>query len=223
MRSATWALLVFVSFPALAWAGMPTVRLTEVARVRLENISFFLMLFFLSAWLIQLLWNYLGRDWTFLPRLRYPAALGIVTLWSLLFVLVLTMISGARELMTPGAWEPKGATYRLAGAEREAELRRARHAQLEKLRDALWDHAFKHEGKFPPTLESDAVSAALSRMPDPSLAPYVYIGGGRSSDAIPVVFEPDVFGRERYVLYADGSIRQADLDSILAALPPEKR
>jgi hypothetical protein len=30
-----------------------------------------------------------------------------------LFLLVLTMISGARELMTPGAWEKKGFTYQL--------------------------------------------------------------------------------------------------------------
>jgi hypothetical protein len=36
-----------------------------------------------------------------------------VTLWGLLFLLILTMISGARELMTPGAWEKHGSTYRL--------------------------------------------------------------------------------------------------------------
>ena len=36
-----------------------------------------------------------------------------VVLWGLLFMLVLTMISGARELLTPGAWEKKGATYQL--------------------------------------------------------------------------------------------------------------
>ncbi len=36
-------------------------------------------------------------------------------IWGLLFVLVLTMISGARELMTPGAWEKEGFTYVLAG------------------------------------------------------------------------------------------------------------
>ena len=28
--------------------------------------------------------------------------------------IVLTMISGARELMTPGAWERNGVTYRLS-------------------------------------------------------------------------------------------------------------
>ena len=66
-----------------------------------------------SAGLIQLLWNSLRKSFTRLPRLNYPRAIGLVVLWGLLFIVVLTMISGARELMTPGAWEKQGATYRL--------------------------------------------------------------------------------------------------------------
>src|SRR5271170_7855407 len=96
------------------FAGMPSFHLTDVAKLRLENISFFLAGFLLSAFFIKLLWNYLAADWTFLPRLSFGKALGLAALWGLLFVLVLTMISGARELMTPGAWEKKGATYQLA-------------------------------------------------------------------------------------------------------------
>ena len=75
--------------------------------------SFFLMGFFLSALGVQKLWNILQRDWTALPRLSYGKALSLVLLWGLLFVLILTMISGARELMTPGAWKNDGVTYRL--------------------------------------------------------------------------------------------------------------
>ena len=52
-------------------------------------------------------------DFTRLPRLTYGKSIAIVALWGLLFILVLTMISGARELMTPGAWEQHGATFRL--------------------------------------------------------------------------------------------------------------
>src|SRR5687767_15469398 len=85
--------------PANAFAGMPSITLTDVARIRLENISFFLAGFLVSAWLVKLVWNYLGRDWTFLPRLSYGKALGLMTLWSLLFILVLTMICGAGEWM----------------------------------------------------------------------------------------------------------------------------
>ena len=59
------------------------------------------------------LWNRLRRDLPRLPRLSYKMSVTLVGLWGLLFILVLTMISGARELMTPGAWEPNGATYKL--------------------------------------------------------------------------------------------------------------
>jgi uncharacterized membrane protein len=95
-------------------AGMPSISLTDIARMRLENLSFFLAGFLLSAWFLKLLWNYVARDFTALPRLSYRRALAVAALWGLLFILVLTMISGARELMTPGAWEKTGATYKLA-------------------------------------------------------------------------------------------------------------
>ena len=99
-----------------AWAGMPSPIgvLREVARLRIENLSFFLMGFFASAFGVQKLWNVLQTDWPKLPRLTYGKALALVTLWGLLFILILTMISGARELMTPGAWKTEGVTYRLS-------------------------------------------------------------------------------------------------------------
>jgi len=100
----------------VAEAGMPSVQytITEAAKMRLETMSFFLAGFFLAAYFIMLLWNYLAKDFIILPRLSYGKALALVTLWGLLFILVLTMISGARELMTPGAWEKNGITSKLA-------------------------------------------------------------------------------------------------------------
>jgi hypothetical protein len=67
-----------------------------------------------AALVVQLAWNFARRDFDRLPRLSYPRALSVVVLWGLLFIVVLTMISGARELMTPGAWQKKGWTYELA-------------------------------------------------------------------------------------------------------------
>lgn len=99
--------------PTIAAAGMPSVSFTEVSRLRIEVISFFLVGLLLSAGALQLIWYWLRRDFTWLPRLGYFGSLGIVVLWGLLFVVVLTMISGARELMTPGAWDKDGATYKL--------------------------------------------------------------------------------------------------------------
>lgn len=95
----------------------PPVRLAELARLRLETISFFLLVLFLSALGVKWVWNSLRGDFPRLPRLSYGKALGLVGLWGLLFVVVLAMISGARELMTPGAWERKEGevTYKLKG------------------------------------------------------------------------------------------------------------
>lgn len=98
---------------APAHAGMPSFDLNDIAKARLDTISFFIVLLLVLALVVKGLWNYLGRDFAKLPRMTYPKALTAVTLWGLLFLLVLTMISGARELMTPGAWEKQGATYRL--------------------------------------------------------------------------------------------------------------
>src|SRR5437667_12653416 len=77
--------------PAPAHAGMPTILLTDMARMRIQTISFFLIGLLLSSGLIQWVWNSLGKDFAILPRLTYGKALGVVTLWGLLFVVVLTM------------------------------------------------------------------------------------------------------------------------------------
>ena len=87
--------------------------LTDIGRMRLEAISFFLLIWFIAAFFIKLLWNQLAGVFTKLPRLKFKHAMALTFLWGMLFVLVLTMISGARELLTPGAWEKKGATYQL--------------------------------------------------------------------------------------------------------------
>jgi hypothetical protein len=88
-------------------------RLSETGAARLQAISFFLVALALVALAVMGLWNYLRRDFANLPRLTFGKAVAVVVAWGLLFVVVLTMISGARELMTPGAWKKQGATYQL--------------------------------------------------------------------------------------------------------------
>ena len=102
-----------------AFAGMAgPVTLREVAKLRLQSLSFFLMVLLVSAAVIRWIWNSLRKDFSRLPHLTYLKSLGLVLLWGLLFVLVLAMISGARELLTPGAWDRNGATYRLNEGEK---------------------------------------------------------------------------------------------------------
>ena len=111
------ALVLVVSQDVFAgMAGAITLR--EVAKLRLQSLSFFIMVLLVSAVVISLIWNSLRKDFTRLPHLSYFKALGLVLLWGLLFVLVLAMISGARELLTPGAWDRQGATYRLNEGEK---------------------------------------------------------------------------------------------------------
>ncbi len=104
--------------PAVALAGMPSTfdlfDLSDWAAARFETISFFVALFLLLAVVLRLLWNFLARDFTTLPVLTFRRALAAVLLLSLLLAVVLTMIAGARELLTPGAWQKQGHSYRLS-------------------------------------------------------------------------------------------------------------
>jgi hypothetical protein len=120
------------------------------------------------------------------------------------------MISGARELMTPGAWEKNGITYRLkekpqpAPADEPTEA--SRTEQLRKLYDALKLYADAHEGKYPDRNTSD-VPGERWQVPDPSGMSYVYVGGlGTLSGMRPLAYEPEVFGGDRMVLLANGVI-----------------
>lgn len=115
-----WILAAVVPAPLVA--GMPYVppqnvirslRFTDPAEMRLQEISFFLMALLLCAGLIRWLWNWLAQDIRWMPPLTFGKAIGLVVLWGLLFWFVLNLIAGARELMTPGAWQHRGATYEL--------------------------------------------------------------------------------------------------------------
>jgi len=97
-----------------AWAGMPSaLTLTKIGQFRFEALSFFIFVFLLVSLFFQKLWNYLRNDFPKLPMLSYRRSLGFVLAWALVFNIVLAMVSGARELMTPGAWETSGSTYKL--------------------------------------------------------------------------------------------------------------
>lgn len=223
LRSLWIAVLLWAAFPALLQAGMPTIQLNDIPRMRLQSISFFLAGLLLSSLFIQLLWNRLGRDFVALPRLTYAKALGVVGLWGLLFVLVLTMISGARELMTPGAWKKEGLTYKLAStpvptpADEAQDLERIN--QLNALRGALWEYAGSHDRLFPPSRESSGLSTEKWQVPDPSRQRYVYIGGLTADEGTrPLAYEPEVYGARRYVLRTDGSIQSMDYGEIIQAL-----
>lgn len=168
------------------------------------------------------LWNALRRDFARLPRLTYGKSVALVTLWSMLFLLVLTMISGARELMTPGAWEKNGATYKLAqrDAGHRAPTDSQRREHLQRLKTALWAYAAAHGGAFPLGDADSAISPHAWETPDASRARYAYVPGRKANVGSELVaYEPTVFDAPRLALTSDGQIRSMrddDLHSMLA-------
>ncbi|MBM7112776.1 hypothetical protein [Archangium primigenium] len=203
-------------------AGMPFFHLTDLSQARLESVSFFLVLFLLVTLGVKALWNRLGRDVPRLPRLGFGAALALVFLWALGFQLVLSMIAGGRELMTPGAWEKTGTTYTLTreGPPAEGELaREARRQRLEELREALWVHAARNGQAFPASDLSPELPEARWRVVGASGLHFIYVGGQKADGPrAPLAYEPGLFGPTRWVLFTDGDIRAVPIEEIHAAL-----
>ena len=52
-----------------------------------------------------------------MPRISYGKSLALVVIWGLLFLVVLTMIAAAREMMTPGTWQKQGLLYKLPASQ----------------------------------------------------------------------------------------------------------
>jgi hypothetical protein len=209
----------------VALAGMPSITLSDLARMRLQTISFFLLGLLLSAWAVRLIWNGLARDIPRMPRLSFGRALALVALWGLLFVLVLTMISGARELMTPGAWEKDGFTYKLANPSQgpgDGDDDEARRQGLDRLRVALWTHARGHDSRFPLDEESAMIPEEAWRVPGRSGMRYRYLPGRVADEGQHVLaIEPAIFGEEQLVLLTDGRIVSMTPAELSRSIPGE--
>ncbi|QJE96717.1 hypothetical protein [Luteolibacter luteus] len=196
---------LYLAATSQASAGMTVITLTDMARARLDALSFFLFAFFLVSWGVKLLWNYLAKTFTALPVLNYRKALGVVTISGLLFYVVLTMISGARELLTPGAWEKQGVGYRTREGGVAYLSKEERREALRDLQGAIWAYAEEHEGKAPAGPLVEGIEPQLWRFKGGGLyclMPEVRPGGGRQV----LVYEPSTAGGRRFVLLADGTI-----------------
>ncbi len=182
---------------------------------QLQAISFFLAVLLATAGIVQLLWRSLRTGIGSLPALSYGRALSLVVLWGLLFVVVLTMISGARELMTPGAWRKQGWTYTLAEAPPARDSGGARQRALEQLRFALWQYAALHQGQFPPEGER-SIDASLWDIPGWPGQRFQYVSGRTCNELGQLlVFEPELDGDQRQVLLTNGvlgTMRSAELE-----------
>ena len=219
---------MILAAPVAASAGMPSFRLTDIAEARIQTISFFLLLFFLAALAVMGLWNVLRRDFVRLPRLTFRKSLVLTGVWGLLFILVLTMISGARELMTPGAWVKDGVTYKLkkSGDDGGVALKvwqdasAQRRTRLETLRAALLAYAQQHNGTFPPDERAPEISAATWETADLSRARFGYVPGlcTTAPPSALIAYEPPISATGHLVLFVDGRIEELSAASLRIAL-----
>ncbi len=232
IRAVLTATLLLLSRPIAVFAGMPAPLPTDVERYlvwrvndsilgRVQAISFFLLTLLVCTAVVRWLWNSLQKDFPSLPRLSYGKALAGILLWGLLFIVVLTMISGARELMTPGAWQKQGFTYRLASqstSAAEASPLEMRRQHLERLRTALWHFAATHNGHFPLESEKVLIPAELWTVPEAGGMRYLYVPGQSASEtAALLVYEPELDSEHRFVLQTNGDIaimRSAQIESL---------
>lgn len=227
-RLLLFAIAGLVVRPHPLQAGMPSIDLTDVAKLRVDAISFFLLLGFLSALGVKLIWNSFRKEFPNLPRLTYGKALGLTTLWGLLFLIVLTMISGARELMTPGAWVKQGYTYQLASNSKlspeeteVAQLRQQRESRINNLARALLAHAASHGGEYPEKAEE--IPEGLWRTDDSTNARYEYTPDLSTNDKEKIlVYEPAIYGDKRFILQADGQILEEEWKAELTKSNGEK-
>lgn len=143
---------------------LPQIRsLSPWFDARLQTLSFFLVALFVIAIVVRWMWNLLRRDWPKLPEMTYRGAFVTTGLWALLSIVVLTMISGARELMTPGAWKQHGWTYQLndktstaslTHPDMELVIRMNKRYEGMKLFEAWVQKYAKEHGKYPDASEA---------------------------------------------------------------------
>lgn len=200
--------------PTTASAGMPSFTLTDLTKARLEVISFFLVAMLLLAWGFKAAWNVLARDVDRLPRLRYRSALGLMVVAGLLLGLILSMITGARELMTPGAWTKVGATHQLnfADASPKQWVEATRRQGIERVHSALTTYALGNDGLLPTDRFADGIDPWTWRVPGPHPGLYAYHPppfpvelGDPVLERWLLAWEPDHFGDKRLVLLGNGS------------------
>ncbi len=207
----------------------PFVHRVNGVELRLQAISFFVFALLLCTAIVWGLWNFLRRDLQWLPRLSFGKTLVGVVLWGLMFFIVMAMISGARELMTPGAWKPNGFTYKLnapappvtnapaaVNAAAGEQLLEPRRKHLEELRQTLWHFAATHDGRFPSGDDLEEIPKDRWQIPGWAGFRYLYANGLKAGDKTGelLAWEPEIERERRWVLLTNGDIVQKSSDEI---------
>jgi hypothetical protein len=126
------------------------------------------------------------------------------------FALVAGLAVGKREVFLPEKWIEQGFTHRLTEEQQRevaAELHDERQRRLEELRDSLRQFAATNDGAYPQSLDDARIPEGVRQPPHSGGLQYVFMPKLTLHDGVTVLaYEPEIFGRERLVLLADGQI-----------------
>jgi hypothetical protein len=201
--------LASLCFIHSANAGMTVYGLKDIYEMRLEQISFFLFLLLFCTVMFRFLWNHAVKGFDFLPKIKFVQALCLALLFGFLMLLILAMISGIREVLTPEAWRRQGNSCRLNDPSQES----ARRRSLEQLRSALFEYARSNQGRFPPHDFVPEIPDKLWESPDQLGTHYIYFGGLTTNQVQAMLAaEPPNFGDRRFALLVSGEIQQVSSD-----------
>ncbi len=203
------------------------ISLTDVTRIHIEGVSFFLLILLLSALGVQGIWNAVAADFPTWSPLSYKYAVGIIVIWGTICAPIYATITAVKEWKpTPGFQKPEDDR-----SERTADLLApatspevVRRARLDRLSTSLFDYAEEHAGDFPRDDSDLAIPDEAWELPDISRMRYLYVPGRKLGAYRSILaYEPGLYGKSRYVLFAGGRVRFMDVDEIRKALEAEAR
>ena len=181
------------------FAGMPAITLTDYGIERFIGISTALFVVLVVVAIpVKHCWNLTLSEYGVKP-LSYRKAVGVTFLGGMLFLLILVMIAGSRELFSPGAWVPDGILSKTVYSELkekanpanvDPDLVQLRRIAIMKLGDALRKYAKEHDGKLPESAEQSDFQP-LWDIPFAAGIRYEYFPSETSADK-PLLREPDL-------------------------------
>lgn len=229
-----------ISGTLLFWLATanPRLTLTDLAIFRISSISFFLVVILVCSLCVQKIWKRFAHDIQGMPVLSYSRACRLSLTCGLLFVAVFTMISGAREHMTPEAWQKQGLMFqrqsdnsvlpdknalRSPDPQSQTERMAERRLKLAELRHLLERYSDQHNGNYPESREASGFPPESWELPDVSRLQYVYNcceNSPMSDPDQPLAIEPDFFPGDPCILTAGGDIVTMSRTRILSYLSP---
>ena len=205
----TLAVGIILTLSQNVFAGMTVYGLNDLYRLRFQELSFFLFLLFSCILAFRFLWNSVAKDLSWMPSLGWRQATCLSLLLGVFMLLILTMISGIREVLTPEAWRKQGTAYRLNSAEQEPVRKRS----IGQLRWALFSFADTNYGRFPKHDFTGEIADKLWEAADSERSRYIYFPGKEKAPADSknrelLVIEPPHFGSERFGILTTGEVRK---------------